>query len=372
MKRLMCLLMLTLSGILLYSQNQPVILSSSTSEKRIVDPSQDQSENVLLDPSGLLVWSQAPACVGLASSEVISSQGLESNCADDFMLTEDASITGIKWWFGWWNGTDYSPLTVWTITIYDDNACLPGNIVFQVTVPWEFSNELLYCYNGSGGETYEYWCEFSPAFEALANTRYWISIQAGDHAFPPQWGWDRIQPISECPGAFKSAFFGFPNYIPGINVFGDDYDFAFELYSLPCGDISLVGEFNGWGDWGDHWMDPDPFNPGLWTTTIVLTNDMDLHGDPAIIEMKFRENGNWLVNWGSDAFPTGFGCQNGPNIPVPIRLYATEDTYLVTFNCITGEYTFVRAPEIPISNWAIALGVLLIIVFAGIRYRRLI
>lgn len=52
-------------------------------------------------------------------------------------------------------------------------------------------------------------------------------------------------------------------------------------------------------------------------------------------ELKFRENGKWTVNWGSVDFPTGTGTQDGANI------VATEGTYDVTFNRLTGAYTFV-------------------------------
>ena len=158
------------------------------------------------------------------------------------------------------------------------------------------------------------------------------------------------------------------------SVLADPGDFAFELYEsamLPCWNIGLVGEFNGWGGMGDLWMQVDPNDPTIWTTMITLTNENDLHGDPDIIEVKFRQDANWVVNWGGTDFPSGVAWQDGPNIPVPIRLNAPEDTYFVTFNCVTGEYSFVHQEEIPLGNWAIGIGVLLILAFAVIRIRKM-
>lgn len=51
-------------------------------------------------------------------------------------------------------------------------------------------------------------------------------------------------------------------------------------------------------------------------------------------EAKFRANDAWTVNWGSTAFPTGVGTQDGPNIPVAGGIYN------ILFNDITGEYGF--------------------------------
>ncbi|UOQ73204.1 T9SS type A sorting domain-containing protein [Hymenobacter cellulosilyticus] len=68
-------------------------------------------------------------------------------------------------------------------------------------------------------------------------------------------------------------------------------------------------------------------NNHQWTITLPLT----------VGEVKFRANDNWDVNWGAATFPSGVGVANGPNIPV-----ATAGNYSVTFNDITGAYTFTR------------------------------
>jgi hypothetical protein len=51
-------------------------------------------------------------------------------------------------------------------------------------------------------------------------------------------------------------------------------------------------------------------------------------------EAKFRAEDAWAVNWGAVGFPTGFGTQDGPNIPI------TAGTYRITIATVTGEYAF--------------------------------
>lgn len=107
-----------------------------------------------------------------------------------------------------------------------------------------------------------------------------------------------------------------------------------------CGKISLIGEFNGWA--GDHWMDRNPENPALFTTILSLDSSDNDYGLKNIVEMKFRQNADWTVNWGAETFPTGTGTQGGPNIPVVLddTLSTKTTDYYVTFNCETGEYSF--------------------------------
>jgi len=89
--------------------------------------------------------------------------------------------------------------------------------------------------------------------------------------------------------------------------------------------VGLIGDStpNGWG--GDTEMQND--GNGLFSLLVGLGNG----------EAKFRANGTWDVNWGADAFPSGVGTLNGPNIKV------TKGIYLVTFNANTGAYTFAPA-----------------------------
>ena len=106
-----------------------------------------------------------------------------------------------------------------------------------------------------------------------------------------------------------------------------------------CGQVGLIGEFNGWSD--DLMMARDPENPAIFEVILSL-NAASNTDTNAVVEVKFRANHDWAVNWGSGDFPTGIAVQDGDNIPVPVDTATTTTTdYHVTFNCETGEYSFV-------------------------------
>jgi uncharacterized protein (TIGR02145 family) len=111
-------------------------------------------------------------------------------------------------------------------------------------------------------------------------------------------------------------------------------------YMVPCGEISLIGEFNDWA--GDYPMRRNTANDSLWSATLKLTVSDDM-SEPidSIIEAKFRENMDWWVSWGSTSFPSGIGTnQYGLNIPVLLDDAGDTTIYFVTFNCKTGYYFF--------------------------------
>jgi hypothetical protein len=217
-----------------FAQNQPVISSDQVIGQQSGEPIFIEQDGPTSTRDAILLWSQWPQCEDHVSSEVISNDNIISNCADDFILTYDVEITAVRWWFGFYQGL-YSPFTNWTITIYDNSpvACLPGNELYQWIIPWDQSHERLHCaWDPSTPQyAYDYWADLTTPFMASANTRYWISIQAGDHVFPGQWGWDATTYITGCIGAFRSEYFGYPSYTLTENVLGIPFDFAFELYS---------------------------------------------------------------------------------------------------------------------------------------------
>jgi len=125
------------------------------------------------------------------------------------------------------------------------------------------------------------------------------------------------------------------SYFLTFNCLTGEYHFD----CLNCGDISLIGEFSNWT--GDHPLEPDSITSGTHTTTISVSETDDLSIPPdGIIEMAFRENESWAVNWSSGDFPSGVGYLAGPNIPVPYNALSDSTFYNVNFNCITGEYNF--------------------------------
>jgi hypothetical protein len=98
-----------------------------------------------------------------------------------------------------------------------------------------------------------------------------------------------------------------------------------------CGTISMIGEFNGWAE--DYPMYPYYQDSSIYQAFIYLDDEDDVNLD-GIVELKFRQDAGWSINWGSQDFPEGVGVQNGANIP------AVYGNYFVTFNCLTGYYLF--------------------------------
>jgi hypothetical protein len=90
-----------------------------------------------------------------------------------------------------------------------------------------------------------------------------------------------------------------------------------------CGEVSMIGEFNGWN--GDVEMTRDIVNPNMWYLYRSWNKDS---------QVKFRQNKDWVVNWGNSTWPTGTATANGPNIPLVAGKYDVE------FNCSTGDYAF--------------------------------
>jgi hypothetical protein len=106
-------------------------------------------------------------------------------------------------------------------------------------------------------------------------------------------------------------------YTVMFNIVTGDYNFQ-----IPS--IGILGSaLNGW--------DVDIDMQSTDGITYTLKHYPFIQG-----EVKFRLENNWDINWGDVSFPTGIGYQDGPNIPIPCTC-----TYDVTFNAMTGEYSFV-------------------------------
>lgn len=107
-------------------------------------------------------------------------------------------------------------------------------------------------------------------------------------------------------------------------------------FTPASGTISMIGAFNGWS--GDFPMNRDANNPNLWTATRSFT-EADVN-DNGKVEVKFRENADWTVNWGGTTFPSGTGIPGGANIPLD------PGSYDITFNAATAEYSFTPNTEV--------------------------
>ena len=111
--------------------------------------------------------------------------------------------------------------------------------------------------------------------------------------------------------------------------------------------ISLIGSTSPSGSWS---LDTD------MTTTDNITytlNNATITSatDPATTGLKFRQDHDWVFNWGNSNFPNGTGTQNGPNIQT------VAGTYDITFNRSNGTYTFIQSGTVPhnIGIWGPAV-----------------
>jgi hypothetical protein len=160
------------------------------------------------------------------SSEIIAMFGLESELANDFLVATDAMISHAIGYGGYYNWVPGDPpITSLNWKFYSDGGCVP--------------DQLLEVYTGLGVETFIgcdsfgypiYKYERDIYFNVMGNELYWMGLQATDHPFPPQWGRTGTGTIvTNCDTLFKSAYFGYPYWIPASDLVGAPYDAAQEF-----------------------------------------------------------------------------------------------------------------------------------------------
>ncbi len=182
-----------------------------------------------------IVWSEPPDLEGLiASSEVIGQFALETELANDFYLTYDTVLCYARWWGGYYNNNGCSDNGYgmnWNLRFYDDAGCVPLATVTEYLGAW--ANETnVYC-QGGFYPIFRYTAELSPV-PIIANTLYWFSAQAADHAFPPQVGRIASASVVGCDTVFKSAYFSYPDWTPSVDVFGVAFDASQEFEARNC------------------------------------------------------------------------------------------------------------------------------------------
>lgn len=116
-------------------------------------------------------------------------------------------------------------------------------------------------------------------------------------------------------------------YFVTFNTASGDYNFAEVIEFATVGIIGSATP-DAWDS--DQDMEKDTDNPHLWKLRLDLVAG----------EAKFRADDDWAINWGAGVFPEGTATQDGANIPVP-----SDGDYLVTFNSITGDFTFAEVFE---------------------------
>lgn len=92
------------------------------------------------------------------------------------------------------------------------------------------------------------------------------------------------------------------------------------------GTIQLSGSFNDWTDTPMLPYNKEGVENHAWY--YIMENAQ-------AIEFKFKIEGSWDSNWGSNTFPSGIASNNGPNIALE------PGKWCISFNDITGAYSIV-------------------------------
>jgi hypothetical protein len=173
------------------------------------------------DCSTWIAWEQPPDGASGLTSQDDTCYPFQSECADDFM-GDGVEMISVGWYGVYWNGTPLAP-DAFNIRFYSDAGGLPGTELSLTTS----SN-----YNETAGDPYGYCSDVTP-FPNAEGVKYHVSIQAVV-CFPPQWG-IATGTGNGVQGSFKSALFGFPDWVSNSTIFGVPYELAFLLYNFNTG-----------------------------------------------------------------------------------------------------------------------------------------
>jgi hypothetical protein len=161
-------------------------------------------------------YTQRPGRFGGSSSD-----GLQLTVADDFQLSEDTTITRIRWWGGYF-GAAPVPDT-FTLRLFADAGGHPGELIQTLDLA-PITKERTGANTGNAPE-FEYAADLRTPFLARAGVRYWLSICNPALV----WAWEPSHDHSLAGGARSLS--------DPINGPWQSYDFdsAFQLESIAGG-----------------------------------------------------------------------------------------------------------------------------------------
>jgi hypothetical protein len=242
MKRIIAILLILAGYLCTYAQIYPTIAEQYGSSN-IPEP-EFYGSSTRSTPPGTLLY--ANPFINNLINGLSSESWAPSESAADFLLQAPADIAFIRWWFL----INSNPATTdWIIRIYNNQNCLPSSLLGT----WNISAASVnYEVIGSafGLPLIDYWAALNPVFQAQAGQNYWVSIQAViTDSYRAYWLYCG-NTVQDCPGVFRGSFFGYPSWVPSINVTGDINEFPIEIYGmeeLPPVPISNWALFIGLG-----------------------------------------------------------------------------------------------------------------------------
>jgi hypothetical protein len=161
-----------------------------------------------------VLWSDPPDLWGLiGSSEQILQYGLETEIANDFVLS-NGLVTRVTFWGGYWNNSVACdpgiPTPGFNFEFFEDAGGRPGNLIASFAVT-DYHERFVDCQQGYY-PIYEYSVPVELRF--VPGVRYWFCAQYRDHSFPPQAGRLAARYIQGYDSVFRSVYFGYPDWTP--------------------------------------------------------------------------------------------------------------------------------------------------------------
>jgi hypothetical protein len=163
----------------------------------------------------------------------------ECDSADDFTLTEDTTIEGLVWQSV--DDTTYDWQGLDDLIIYEDAGGMPGAELIDLR---EVPNTRVYLGEQWSRPWYEYTIDLigqGLEFTLPAGT-YFLLLRPYSAGTSGQSFWL----TSPAPGGstssiwFRSAYFGYPDWVPGSYPFGADYDVNFKIFGTAGGGTDII------------------------------------------------------------------------------------------------------------------------------------
>lgn len=181
------------------------------------------------------------AAMSAVSSEVITATNLVSAVANDFTFATDRKIIHARWWGQYYNYSANMPdaRTFNLFWYYGFGNCtaFPEPPFCTFVVPNNAGEALVVA-----PAVFEYNVDLNLDCCFGAGYQFWFVAQCGPHrelTGAGQWGRKGTSPVLGCESMFRSAYFGFPNWIPMSQIVPPS-QYADASQEFTCGDCGVT------------------------------------------------------------------------------------------------------------------------------------